>query len=404
MNSCFLAEKEVHRIRPLWEKVFAEDSPVFTEYYFANKAESNLTFTRMDGEQIVSMLHLAPYMTGRMEPVCYIVGVATEAKYRRQGLMADMMKEALQFMWEEKQPFTFLMPANPAYYTPFQFTYIYDKPAWKLNEAALPVRYLETAAKYEAEFHLVVKEKGSLQIKVAKEEDYARLAEFSNELLKKNTDCYMLRNAHYYKILKKELVAQNGNLFMVEQGGNLKGILAYVKEKDKPGLQEVILSGDLAEWQLIDVEEYKPAIMARILRVEEMLGSMRSTGPVDLLVEIKDPVLGQNSGIYHLHSLDNGKLICKKRRSSTEKISADGGLNGMPIGANGEEIRKSATVTLNRDNADCTITIDDLTAFCFGYQNAEECFTINNESAKEEILEGLEQIKVLKRVFINEII
>ncbi|MBQ3517191.1 MAG: GNAT family N-acetyltransferase, partial [Lachnospiraceae bacterium] len=167
MEKGFLAEKEVHNVRPLWEKVFAEDSKEFTEYYFANKAERNLVFIRTDEEKIVSMLHLTPFLTGRMEPVCYIVGVATEEQYRRQGLMADLLKEALQFMWEEGQPFTFLMPANPAYYTPFQFTYVYDKPVWKLNEAVLPLHYMETAAKYEAEFHLVVKGKGSLQIKVA---------------------------------------------------------------------------------------------------------------------------------------------------------------------------------------------------------------------------------------------
>ena len=174
MNSGFLAEKEVHSIRPLWEQVFAEDSKAFTEYYFGNKAERNLVFTRMEGEDIVSMLHLAPYMTGRMESVCYIVGVATKEAYRRQGLMADMMKEALQFMRAEGQPFTFLMPANPAYYLPFQFTYIYDKPAWKINESVLPTRYLDAGAQYNAEFHLVVKDKGTLQMKAVKEADYAK--------------------------------------------------------------------------------------------------------------------------------------------------------------------------------------------------------------------------------------
>lgn len=396
MDSGFLAEKEVHRIRPLWEKVFAEDSQAFTDYYFANKAERNLTFIRLDGEQIVSMLHLTPYMTGCMEPVCYIVGVATEETYRRQGLMTDMMREALQFMWEEKQPFTFLMPANPAYYTPYQFTYIYDKPEWKLNETVLPDRYLEAAAKYEAEFHLAVKDKGSLQIKVAKNKDYAQIADFANILLKKNTDCYMLRNANYYSTLKKELIAQNGNLFLVEQDGSLKGILAYTKEKEKPGLQEVILTGDLAEWQLVDADEYKPTIMARMICIEEMIGSMRSAGPVDLLVEIHDPVLSQNTGIYHLYTRYNGRLVCKKRRNLAEKNEEGNQMQPLPSYA-GNAVR-------NRDYADCVTDIDNLTAFVFGYKSAEEAFEISNQSAKEEIVASLEQIKVHKRVFINEIV
>lgn len=371
MNSGFLAEKEVHSIRPLWEQVFAEDSKAFTEYYFGNKAEHNLVFTRMDGEDIVSMLHLTPYITGRMESVCYIVGVATKEAYRRQGLMADMMKEALQFMRAEGQPFTFLMPANPAYYIPFGFTYIYDKPAWKINEVALPARYLDAAAKYNAEFHLVVKDKGTLQIKAVKEADYAKVAEFANQMLKMNTDCYMLRSLQYYMILKKELVAQNGNLFMIEKDGELKGLLAFVHEQEKPGVQEVILDEDLASWQLVASEEYKPAIMARILRPEAMLQSLRCVGAVDFMVELKDSILTVNSGVYHLYSNDKGRLVCKKR---------------------------------NTEDADCKISIDDLTAFVFGYKSAMDCFEISEARQQDEILESLEKIQVLKNIFINEIV
>lgn len=372
MEKGFLAEKEVHRVRPLWEKVFAEDSQQFTDYYFTNKAERNLVFTRIADEEIISMLHLAPYLTGGMEPVCYIVGVATKAEFRRQGLMTDLLKEALQFMWEEGQTFTFLMPANPAYYTPFQFTYVYDRPEWKLNESVLPVRYLENAAQYGAEFHLVVKDKGSLQIKTAKDGDMARLAEFANDLLGKNTDCYMFRSARYYKILKKELIAQNGNLFFVEHEGEIKGILAYICEKDKPGLQEVLLEEDLSGWQLVNAEEYKPMIMARILRVEDFINQLYCEGQVDLLVDVVDPLLTQNSGVYHVHGDRNSNLNCKKRS--------------------------------NRNHYDCQVMVDDLTAFVFGYKSAEECFRIENEDIRDEILDCLEQIRVWRHTFINEIV
>jgi predicted acetyltransferase len=92
MEKKFLAEKEVHRIRPLWETVFAEDSKEFTDYYFAHKAEQNLVFIREVEGTPVSMLHLTPYLTGELEPVCYIVGVATDEKFRRQGLMAELLK------------------------------------------------------------------------------------------------------------------------------------------------------------------------------------------------------------------------------------------------------------------------------------------------------------------------
>lgn len=395
MEKGFLAEKEVHKVRPLWEKVFAEDSKKFTEYYFANKAEHNLVFTRVQEDEVVSMLHLAPYVTGRMEPVCYIVGVATEEKFRRQGLMADLLKEALQFMWEEGQTFTFLMPANPAYYTPFQFTYVYDRPEWKLNESMLPMRYLKNAAEYEADFHLVIKEKGSLQIKTAKEEDMVRLAAFANDLLLRNTDCYMLRSARYYKILKKELVAQNGNLFFVEHAGTIKGILAYICENGKPGWQEVLLNEELANRQLISAEEYKPVIMARILRVEDFMNQLYCDGSVDLLVDVVDPILTQNSGIYHIYGENNSLLSCKKRSHRNDRE------NDTSI----KETEYSLTYKrLNRNLYDCQVMLDDLTAFAFGYKSAEECFRIENEAVRDEILDCLEQIRVWRRPFINEIV
>ena len=394
MEKGFLAEKEVHKVRPLWEKVFAEDSQQFTDYYFANKAERNLVFTRMSEDEIISMLHLAPYVTGDMEPVCYIVGVATKAEFRRQGLMADLLKEALQFMWEEGQTFTFLMPANSAYYTPFQFTYVYDRPEWKLNEVVLPVRYLENAAKYEAEFHLMVKDKGNLQIKTAKDEDMARLADFANDLLGKNTDCFMFRSARYYKILKKELIAQNGNLFLVEQDGEIKGILAYICEKEKPGLQEVLLNEELAKWQLVNAEAYKPMIMARILRVEDFMNQLYCEGMIDLLVDVVDPLLTQNSGIYHIHGEAGGMLNCKKRPSRNQNV------HGVTKETEtGKEYR-----SLNRNLSDCQVMVDDLTAFVFGYQSAEESFRIENDDVRDEILDCLEQIRVWKRPFINEIV
>ncbi len=394
MKKGFLAEKEVHRVRPLWEEVFAEDSKQFTDYYFANKAERNLVFTRVQEDEVVSMLHLAPYVTGDMEPVCYIVGVATKAAFRRQGLMADLLKEALQFMWEEGQTFTFLMPANPAYYTPFQFTYVYDRPEWKLNESILPVRYLGNAAKYEAEFHLTVKDKGKLQIKTAQTEDMAKLATFANDLLAHNTDCYMLRSARYYEILKKELIAQNGNLFCVEQEGEIKGILAYICENEKPGLQEVLLSGEPAKWQLVNAEEYKPMIMARILRVEEFMNQLYCDGTIDLLVDVVDPLLTQNSGIYHINGEANGRLSCKKRPNRNEKAHGV-----IQEAENALDYR-----SLNRNLYDCQVMLDDLTAFAFGYKSAEECFRIENEAVRDEILDCLEQIRVWRRPFINEIV
>ncbi len=43
-----------------------------------------------------------------------------------RGIMAEMLKKCFNDMHEKKQPFTYLMPANKAYYEPFQFTFVMD--------------------------------------------------------------------------------------------------------------------------------------------------------------------------------------------------------------------------------------------------------------------------------------
>lgn len=370
MEAGFLTEEEVHKVRPLWEMVFSEDSKEFTDYYFEQKAEKNLVFTRMDGDRIVSMLHLTPYLTTEMEPVCYIVGVATHASYRRRGLMDSMLKEALKFMREEGQTFTFLMPANPEYYRPYQFAYIYDKPVWRLNESTLPLRYLETAFKYNTGFDLVVKDVGRLSIRVAKNTELATAAFFANRCLKERFDCSMLRSAHYYERLQQELMAQNGTLFFLWQEEKPVGILAFTGENGKYGLQEVLLDASLDAYHLIEVEESKPMIMARILSVEGFLQTLKGRGRFSVCMKVADKIL-DNNGIYELSCEKNGAGIHCKRSERTE--------------------------------AGCETTIEKLTAFCFGYASMEACFTFCDSNCEQTKAE-LGKLCPRSRIFINEIV
>ncbi|MBQ7833806.1 MAG: GNAT family N-acetyltransferase [Lachnospiraceae bacterium] len=375
MEKKFLAEKEVHRIRPLWETVFTEDSKEFTDYYFTYKAEQNLVFIREAEGTPVSMLHLTPYLTGKLEPVCYIVGVATDEKYRRQGLMAELLKESLQFMWEEHQPFTFLMPANPAYYSPFGFSYIYDKPVWKINENILPLRYLDAASANNASFHLVIKNSGNWQLRCGKNCDYKKVADFAESVLKKQADCYMLRSPHYYKQMQEELRAQNGYLFVLEQNGEIKGLLSYVHENGKPGLQEVILDEDARKLGIVTAEECKPAIMARVIRPECFLKGLGSKGPVELYFKVEDELLSGNKGVYHAFTKDGNMALC------CEKIP---------------EAKFTGEV-------DCVITAEDLTQFGFG-RISSECFKRIDDKNVERIQMSLSNIVPWGRVFINEIV
>ena len=70
------------------------------------------------------MVHLNPCRVswqGEELTLSYIVAVATEEAYRGQGIMGKLLGMALEEMDRRGEPFTFLMPAAEAIYTPYGF-------------------------------------------------------------------------------------------------------------------------------------------------------------------------------------------------------------------------------------------------------------------------------------------
>ena len=124
MEIRYLRQEENERTRPLYEEVFVEDEQAFVDAYYRIKAKDNRILVAEDAGQIAAMLHCNPYtfrFRGQAVPADYIVAVATRRAYRHQGLMRSLLTKALRDMRAEKHPFTFLMPADEAIYTPFDF-------------------------------------------------------------------------------------------------------------------------------------------------------------------------------------------------------------------------------------------------------------------------------------------
>lgn len=120
----YLTDAERIRSRALYDEVFVEDADAFSELYYQIKAEDNQILVAEDNGAIVSMLHRNPYtfrFRGTSIPAEYIVAVATKVTYRHQGLMRELLTKALRDMYADGRPFTFLMPADEAIYTPFDF-------------------------------------------------------------------------------------------------------------------------------------------------------------------------------------------------------------------------------------------------------------------------------------------
>lgn len=117
------------RVYEMWEDNF-HDPVSYANFYFNEvygKNEVLLNEEMSADENIVKgMLHLNPYtlhVKGQQAEVKYIVGVATDEEYRRQGVMRELLVKIFQELRSRGELFTYLMPADENYYLPFDFRF-----------------------------------------------------------------------------------------------------------------------------------------------------------------------------------------------------------------------------------------------------------------------------------------
>lgn len=409
-----LKGKECLALRALWERVFSEDSRKFTDYYFEEKAERNRAFVRypdmdeseepaamdLKSETPAAMLYLSPYAmemrigdTFTSLEINYIVGVATEEKYRHRGYMRELLKASMGYMYEKKQPFAFLMPASPKIYEPFQFVYIYNKKKYKVKV----LDRQETIKDASSDNSL-----RPWEISVLQRREIPQLLDYANSHLKENYDVFMRRDEAYYDTLIKELEVQNGVIYLLrepeskaashsqelqtkDRGRKITGYFLYTQEGQETDIQEALFDDDdfcKKSSFLVEVED-RPIIMARIINVKSMLSLLRKKtydacreedegGDVMLTIRINDPMLEENNGIWEC-SVGHGESNVHKRQDAGAEVS-------------------------------CSTTIDRLTSWIFGYRPPEDCFELPQGEQKDIELCKLEAVRLFSRVFINEIV
>lgn len=352
------------RLRSLWEEVFWEDSRAFTDYYFEEKAVRNHAFALRVGREYAAMLYLSPYpmmLRAGERFVCreiyYIVGVATKKEYRHRGYMDRLLKKALAFARAKGQPFVFLMPADPQIYTPYQFSYIYDRRIYRLKEDQTEKSFLGIHPLEETEIHA--------------------LAERASSFLEKHYDVFIRRDGSYYRGMERELWVQNGGISLIGDG---EGYFFYTEEEGKGEILEAVLPEGDKECIVYDSGKTEPAIMARIADVSSMLSLLYAENEeIFLSLLVRDPLLQENEGVWKCHMTSGKVYTNKEEKDVLEKSGA------WP-------------------EYECQADIGQLAAWIFGYQKEEECFLFPDAADKEAVLRKLRGIRRPCRVFINEIV
>lgn len=294
-----LEKEECLEAESLWRQTFPEDSEAFTDYYFACKAPNNRGLVLKDGQGVRAMLYLTPEsveLSGRPAKSAYIVGVATAQEYRHRGYMAFLLKKAMGLMYEERMPFAFLMPASPDIYTPFGFTWIYERPLWEAKSLQKEKLIPMTADRA------------------------GEMAAFAAGFLKAEKSVYIRRDSSYYIQQEKELAAQNGCIYgYMDDENRLAGLCAYIEEDGQPEILEVLAQEETEAEFVERRKEKKPVIMARIIHAEKMLACLKSHGTEPFVLELKDPDIAENNGRYLCEPKAGGMKVIRL----TEKRTAD---------------------------------------------------------------------------------
>lgn len=340
-NIRYLNQREKQASRTLYEAAFPEDSKEFTDYYYEWKIIDNEVIV-MEGAVKDSsfhvMIHLNPYrlwVNGSIREVPYIVAVATDERHRRQGKMGQVMGRALQDMEYKQIPFTFLLPADPAYYRGQGFSFFPCQDYLQRGGICFAQSDRENLLR-AASFDVSANDRYKAGWKRASEEDFEEMAAFSNRVLADRCEVFIWRDRNYYYRLLKELASEHGGALLLKESG-LCGILLYSISSAEENLVEVkelllmdSVSREEAEQICCDalkeaecaankIRFHSSRMMVRLTNLRALAPLLRSERPTVLSVKVIDPLIKENNGCFLIETDSTGGSISEISEESARQ-------------------------------------------------------------------------------------
>lgn len=254
-------------LRDLWRRAFG-DTETYMDYYFSQKAPISDIYTGSEDEMLASMAFFTPYpvkLFGENKTAYYIVGVATEEKYRGEHRMTRLLQGAMANYSDMDMPVFFLCPMTPRVYTSLGFR---------------PVYWRETT--YIGPDYAPKGQRGS--IKTWEELSSAERREMINyvneKLQNEGFDLYIERSMEYYGQVSLELQALEGNLFSIwDEKGGLLAAANVIFEDGGYQVTELIADKDAGE---IVVDTLLNHLCVKSLQIDDsyFLRSLHGTGIV----------------------------------------------------------------------------------------------------------------------------
>lgn len=316
-------------LRNLWREIFG-DSAEYEDFYFENVYRQNKVYEIPEK----GMLHLNPYcvmVQGKEMILHYIVGVATKKTARRQGIMRKLLEKAFEDMYEEKEPFTYLMPANVKYYHPFDFVSISAKQENILNikpknkSEALPGNTSRYFEKHGAEVENIQFVGYDEFLEAYEMKQQQEILHSVNQMLSKKYHIFAKHDKAYFDLLWREKRCQGGDVVFClnAKEKEIMGFFAYEMNGKKMCVEQYVLEDEVITLygnckKAVPVLYHFP-FMVRIIHVEVFLSlfakSFSEFAVKGKRLYVTDSILTENNGIYRFQFVENQVVVKKQQKS-----------------------------------------------------------------------------------------
>lgn len=326
----------------------------------------------------LTVLNFRTWINGKSFAMGGIAGVATWPEYRRNGMVGQLLVQALKAMREQGQTISFLAPFKFEFYRKYGWETYVDYLKYEIPVDKLP--------KFQAA-------EGSSILRVAKSEEvlnpiYAKFAKAYNGMMERDTDWW---NNRYLK-LKKGTAAvyknaqgeQRGYVFyQVKDSVATIHELVFLDEEAGRGLWKFIADHDSMITKVevkAPVDDQLPFLVhdpkfkqekityfsARIVDVEAFLTEYvyeARDGAETIYLHISDTHADWNEGVYRLQFTDDGKA------AGVAKLSED---------------------EIPAEDQLLSCNIQTMTALFMGYQKARFMARIERLQGSDELVSRLE--------------
>lgn len=238
-----------------------------------------------------------------------LISAISAKEERSAGLAAKLVSGALEYQNQMQVPVCLAEPDSAVsgadFLEGFGFQYIYDRPRYVLNTGTISVKMLERAARGES----VSLDIPDMTLRSVVREDMLSLAHFVNARLCRQYGFFLIRSASYYERVQEKLLDRGGSLFQVMENGIRKGYFASV-DIASGSIGEAVFAQDFdRECYLLTEKGKRPAIMARIVNLPEMLRHVAGNGKITIALRISDPVIAENDGMFLWYLDEDGSRM-----------------------------------------------------------------------------------------------